>query len=92
MSYIQKLNGTYPTAIKELTGEVGTNSNDANFRLNYKTIDELNKEREETISKLYEQYTSGKIKMSELEEMEDKINKTYEDLMNKLPQEQSRER
>ncbi len=90
MSYVKDLTGSYPSIYNNLSGTLGENPSDARFKINYKTVDEINAEREQCISLLYEQYTSGKIKNEELKEKEDKINLVYDNLVQSLSNNQAK--
>ena len=90
MAYVKKLTGSYPSIYNGITGTLSENSEDAKLKIGYKSLDDLNAEREKTISILHEQYTSGKINDEELNEIENKVNLVYDNLTQSLPNKQAK--
>ncbi len=90
MAYIRDLTGSYPSIYNNIRGNLGENPHDVQLKINYKSTDEINSEREQAINLLYEQYTSGRINDKELQEKENKINLVYDNLIQSLPNKQSR--
>mgnify|MGYP007102040928 CR=1 FL=1 len=90
MSYVRDLTGNYPSIYSNISGTLGENAEDAKLKIAYKNIDTINEEREQCITLLYEQYTSGKINNEELREREDKINLVYDNLIQSLSSNQSK--
>lgn len=90
MAYVRELTGKYPSIYNGVSGTLGESEDDARLKINYKSLNDLEAERDESISLLYEQYTSGKISSDELQNREEKINYVYDSLMQSLPNKSSR--
>ncbi len=90
MAYVKKLTGNYPSIYNGITGTLSENPKDAKLKIGYKSLDDLNAEREKAINILHEQYTSGKVNDEELNEIENKVNLVYDNLTQSLPNKQSK--
>lgn len=90
MTYVKKLTGSYPSIYNGISGTLSEKPNDAKLKIGYKNIEDINTEREKTISLLYELYTSGKIKDKELNKIENQINLVYDNLEQSLTNKQSK--